>query len=44
MANVEKNIKIIICEFEAYLMKYEDGTRPSYCIDVENCIKKTEFD
>lgn len=36
----KKNIKQIIRDFRSYIVNYEKGIRPKFCVDMENAIEK----
>ena len=40
---VEKNIKSIIEEFKNYLIKYENGEKVLYCVNIEKIIEKQKL-
>lgn len=40
LALIEKNIKQIIRDFRSYIVNYEKGIRPKFCVDMENAIEK----
>ena len=40
---VEKNIKTIIEEFKNYLIKYENGEKVLYCVNIEKIIEKQKL-
>ena len=40
LALIEKNIKQIIRDFRSYIVNYEKGIRPKFCVDMDNAIEK----
>lgn len=43
LATIEKNIKIIVQDFQKYIERYENGDRPKFCTDIDNAIVKQEL-
>lgn len=38
-AHIDKNVKTIISEAQAYLDEYEKGNKPDFCTDIDGIIK-----